>query len=270
MCRSIVCLVIWLYVPLFIYAQVDTLKISGSKYLCDIIQNLLSDFYAIQPNCVVKFISADNTPHALSDFIMKGVDIALTTQPLPESDKKKFSFYYKEQEFARDAIVFYTNHKNNVKGLTLSQIYEVFIEKIHDWSDINGKNEKITLIAYPLGHDFTLYLYKHAWNREYYSINAVMVESTEQFQNKLNSNHYTLGYTAHSMKVKGNIIPILINGNPIFPNEETILSGKYPFTYSCYAVISSEKPSANKFLEWLMLPSTKKKLKTYNLYCFLL
>lgn len=253
-----------------LYAQVDTLKISGTKYLCDIIQNILPDFYAAQPNCVVKFISSDNTPRAQSDFIFQGADVALTTQPLLEKDKKKITFPYKEQVFAKDAIVFYTSHKNNVKGLTIAQISEIYTEKMHNWSAINGKNEKIMLITYPLGHDFTLQLYKNAWQSQYYSINTLVVENTEQFQNKLNLSHYTIGYTAHSTKVKGNIVPILVNGTPITPNEGNILSNLYPLNYDCYCTINTQKNSANKFLEWLISPDTKKKLKTYHLYSNLL
>lgn len=248
-----------------VHAQVDTLKISGTKYLCDIIQGMLPDFYATQPNCVVRFVSMDNTPHALSDFMLQGADVVLTTQTLSEKDKQKITFSYKEQEFAKDAVVFYTPNKNNLKGLTLSQINEIYTEKIHEWSGITGKNEKIMLIAYPLGHDFTLYLYKNLWNSEYYSMSAMVVENTEQFQNKLNLSNYTIGYTAHSTKVKGNIVPLLVNNIPLSPNEETILNHKYPLTYSCYG-IANNKASSNKFMEWLVLPATKKKLKSYNLY----
>ena len=256
----------YVYICFPIHAQVDTLKISGTKYLCDIIQGVLPDFYATNPNCVVKFVSMDNTPHALSDFILQGVDVALTTQSLSETDKKKIGFSYKEQEFAKDAIVFYTSNKNNTKGLTLSQIHEIYTEKTHDWSGINGKNEKILTIAYPLGHDFTLQLYKNVWNKEYYSISALVVESNEQLQNKLNLSHYTIGYTAQSFKIKGNIVPVMVNNVPVPPNEENILNSKYPLSYSCYSIINTQKISANKFLEWLLLPATKKKLKSYNLY----
>lgn len=258
------------YLPVFVHAQTDTLRISGTKYLCEIIQNLLPDFYATQPNCVVKFVSKDNSPRAQSDFMIEGADIALTTQSLSPKDKQKITFSYKEQEFAKDAIVFYTTNKNNVKSLTLSQIYEIYAEKTHDWTAITSKNEKITLIAYPLGHDFTLHLYNHVWNKEYYSINALVVETTEQLQNKLNLNSYTIAYTTQSMKIKGNLIPISVDNLLISPNEENILSGKYPLSYSCYALVNVKKNSANKFLEWLMLPSTKKKLKNYYLYSFLI
>lgn len=258
------------YLSVYVHAQVDTLKISGTKYLCDIIQSMLPDFYAVQPNCVVKFISADNTPHALSDFMLQGVDIALTTQTISETDRKKITFPFKEQEFARDAVVFYVSNKNNVKGLTLSQIHEIYTEKIHDWSALTGKNEKIMLIAYPLGHDFTLHLYKNAWNKEYYSMNAMVVESPEQLQNKIALSPFTIGYTAHSVKIKGNILPVFVNDIPVLPNEENILSSKYPLTYSCYSIINTQKASANKFLEWLSLSATKKKLRSFNLYTFLI
>ncbi|MCS7027949.1 MAG: substrate-binding domain-containing protein [Bacteroidia bacterium] len=269
MSKIIVCLGLSFY-TCFALAQFDTLRVSGSKYLCEIIQNMLSDFYALNPNCIVKFVSTENTPRAISDFILQGAEVALTIHPISEIDKKRITFTYKEQEFARDAIVLYTHHKNPVKGLTLSQIHELFVEKIHDWSSINGKNEKITLIAYPLGHDFTTYLYKNVWKREYYSINAVVAESHEQMQAKLNLNHSTVGYTAHSLKLKGHLVPILVDGTPILPNEENVLSGKYPLSYSCYAIVNTQKPFATKFLEWLMLPATKKKLKTHHLYCFLI
>jgi phosphate transport system substrate-binding protein len=249
-----------------VHAQMDTLKISGTKYLCDIIQTMLPDFYSTQPNCVVKFVSMDNTPHALSDFMLQGVDIALTTQTLSEKDKQKITFSYKEQEFAKDAIVFYVSNKNNVKGLTLPQIHEIYTEKTHEWSTITGKNEKIMLVAYPLGHDFTIQLYKTAWNGEYYSMSAMVAETSEQFQSKLNINSYTIGYTAHSMKIKGNIVPILVNNVSVSANEENILNGKYPLAYSCYSIVNTKKTSANKFLEWLVLPTTKKKLKSSNLY----
>ncbi len=253
-----------------VHAQVDTLKISGTKYLCEIIQNMLPDFYATQPNCVVKFVSMDNTPHALSDFILQGVDVAITTYTLSDKDKNKVKFSYKEQEFAKDAMVFYTHNKNSIKGFSLSQIHQIYTEKTHDWSTFTGKNEKIMLIAYPLGHDFTLQLYKNAWNNEYYSINALIVETPDQFQNKLNLNNYTLGYTSHSTKIKGHLVPILVNDVSILPNEESILSGKYPLSYSCYCITNTEKKLANKFSEWLLSPSVKKKLKFYHLSCFLL
>lgn len=258
------------YLSVYVHAQVDTLKISGTKYLCDIIQTMLPDFYATQPNCVIKFVSADNSPRALSDFMLQGTDIALTTQTLSEKDRKKITFSFKEQEFAKDAIVFYVPHKNNIKGLTLTQIHEIYTEKTHDWSAFTGKNEKISLIAYPLGHDFTLHLYKNAWNNEYYSMSAIIVENTEQLQNKLGLNANTLAYTAHSQKVKGHAVPVVVNGTPMQATEESILAGKYPLTYSCFCIVNTQKSSAVKFLEWLNSATVKKKLRTFNLYTFLI
>lgn len=172
---------------------------------------------------------------------------------------------------AYDAMIFFTNMENPIKGLTKEQISEIYVNDAYEnWSEIGGENA--LLYPYCRNNDSGSHaqMEKHFLNG--HEIHPDIKEETTSMtmSNVLtdvmsaktdNPKGFGLGYSIYYYfnnmdmfyNTKSQLKLLEIDG--VAPNDETIANGTYPLSNNTYIVIKRDTPAdapARKMAEFML------------------
>ncbi|OHD64287.1 MAG: hypothetical protein A2176_01415 [Spirochaetes bacterium RBG_13_51_14] len=124
---------------------------------------------------------------------------------------------------ARDGIVMIVNPKNQVKGLTLQQIRDIYNGKVENWKDVGGGDNPITVVSREAGSgtrsSFETIVENIKLKKE-----AVVQDSNGTVRETVANDANAIGYISHGL-INDKIRPLAING--IACTTEEILKGRY-------------------------------------------
>ena len=172
---------------------------------------------------------------------------------------------------AYDAMIFFTNKDNPIKGLTKKQITDIYVNnKYSDWKDLGGITAK--LYPYCRNNDSGSHaqMERHFLNGN--EINKkIRKESTSWTMSNIRTDvmgaqtdeprGYGLGYSIYYYFQNmddfydTNTYLKLLEIDGAYPDDETIASGKYPLSNNTYLVFRKDEPEdspARKMAEFML------------------
>jgi phosphate transport system substrate-binding protein len=127
-------------------ASGTTVKIDGSTSMVTINQNLKNGFEKQFPGTKVDAV-ANGTDKGIQDLLAGKVDIAAASRPLTIQEQSQG---LKAVTVTQDAIALIVGTGNPFsKGLTSSQVADIFLGKINNWSAVGGSAATIRVINRP-------------------------------------------------------------------------------------------------------------------------
>ncbi|QSV55927.1 MAG: phosphate ABC transporter substrate-binding protein [Dolichospermum sp. UKL201] len=127
-------------------ASGTTVKIDGSTSMVTINQNLKNGFEKQFPGTKVDAV-ANGTDKGIQDLLAGKVDIAAASRPLTVQEQSQG---LKAVTVTQDAIALIVGTGNPFsKGLTSSQVADIFLGKINNWSAVGGSAATIRVINRP-------------------------------------------------------------------------------------------------------------------------
>jgi phosphate transport system substrate-binding protein len=127
-------------------ASGTTVKIDGSTSMVTINQNLRKGFEKQFPGTKVEAVG-NGTDKGIQDLLAGKVDIAAASRPLTAQEQGQ---KLKSVTITQDAIAVIVGKANPFnKGLTSSQIADIFQGKINNWSAVGGLSATIRVINRP-------------------------------------------------------------------------------------------------------------------------
>jgi phosphate transport system substrate-binding protein len=127
-------------------ASGTTVKIDGSTSMVTINQNLKNGFEKKFPGTKVEAVG-NGTDKGIQDLLAGKVDIAAASRPLTAQEQSQG---LKAVTVTQDAIALMVGNKNPFnKGLTSSQVADIFQGKITNWSAVGGPAATIRVINRP-------------------------------------------------------------------------------------------------------------------------
>ncbi len=267
-----------------IYPMTDTAKklgikadqypvVSGTKLM----QFVVDDMYRAMHGIGDPYspLVSPYTSQAYRDLIDRKSDLLLvpaaTSEILAEADKAgvKLETY----EIAKDALVFVTPAENSAKNVTVEQLKDIYGSySIKNWSALGGENknlipfcgtsgvddrqielERLVLAGTPLDKTVAEKYSCDSWN-------TVIFQTQKYHTGYIDgalANSYALCPANYNLCAGS---PHLVEGlkqlsvNGVTATRESVDSGKYPLTYSYYAVVRADEPAdspARKLVKWL-------------------
>ncbi|MCL2710109.1 MAG: substrate-binding domain-containing protein [Planctomycetaceae bacterium] len=177
--------------------------------------------------------------------------------------------------FAKDALVFLQNRHNPVRGLTLEQYREIISGEHTYWTEVGGFGGEIqTVFRYenpesvglmPTLLSLDASVYEDFKSRSYDALTgklpgkvggpSVYVDSTPggfAFTSYQYDRYMALSTATRTMSV-----------DSVFPNAETIASGKYPLVYDCVLVHRKDPgKEVEQFVQWLLSEEGQKLVRS--------
>lgn len=204
----------------------------------------------------------NNTPDGYRLLAEKETDIFIGVYPSDEqkayAEENQTTFEY--TPIGTEAFVFFVHKDNPITNLTTKQIKDIYSEKITNWKDVGGKNEKIAAFQRNEGSGSQSMLKRFmgdtpimdAPTEMVNDLMAGIIEQVADYKSKTNSIGFSFRYYVEGIIKNPDIKMISINGAA--PTSENIRNGSYPILTSIYAVTYKENQNGNvdKLLEWIL------------------
>lgn len=161
---------------------------------------------------------------------------------------------------ANEAFVFFTNIKNPVDSLKITEIQDIYSGKITNWREVGGQNKKILPFQRPENSGSqTIMQNKVMKNIKMMEPDIVtyaggmgdIIEKVASYKNARNSIGYSFLYYSSSMINNNQIKYIAVDD--VKPTPETVRNKSYPFTVPVYAVRLKSNTNENvlKLIDWV-------------------
>ena len=211
------------------------------------------------------FVSFTNTIYAYERLLKGEVDIYFGAEPSAHQLEmaKESGRELVMTPIGKEAFVFFVNENNVIKGLTVSEITDIYSGKTQNWEEVGGKNKKIIAFQRPENSGSQTLLEKimadtpiiKPLKEEVPRGMGGILEQVADYRNYENSIGFSFRFFATGMNQSTGIKLLAING--VEPNEDNISNGTYPFSAHLYAITlkkDNTKPMIAPFLEWMQGP----------------
>lgn len=211
-----------------------------------------------------EIVTFTNTIYAYERLLSGDVDIYFGAEP-SKSQLEMAKRAGKElvmTPIGKEAFVFFVNPDNKINNLSVSEIQDIYSGKITNWSELEGRNERIIAFQRPENSGSQTLLEKimgdtpimKPLKEEVPQGMGGIMEQVADYRNYKNAIGFSFRFFATGMNPNPDIKLLAIDG--IDPNPENISSGQYPFTASLYAISIKDnpKPTVDSFLEWMQGP----------------
>lgn len=204
-------------------------------------------------------------------YLMNGkANILIAAQGCDEVMDKmaERGFEYEMEPIAMEGLVFVVNVNNPIDSLTIEQIKGIYTGKIKNWSEVGGEDKEIVAYQRTETSGSQVMMRKCVMTDEEMvqaptelmpGLMGELIDGVAAYNNSANAIGYTVYYYADSMKMADGLKIIKVDG--IEPCNETIGSGKYPFTnpYFCLVRQSSGENSPERLIyDWLVTEDGQK------------
>ncbi len=213
-------------------------------------------------------VKSSQTHGAFINLINGNADIILTHRTISPDEKAhadSVGITLIETPIALDAFVFVVNKSNPVKSLTVNQTRKIYTGEITNWSQVGGNNATIKVFTRPRNSGSEEIFRKLVMNGiEPADFPESEIGGMAQVFGEILSNENSICYTFNNYKNLQARIPdsevpkIAING--IFPDEQTVKNGTFPFISEVHVAIRSNldhNTMAYKLYEWLQSEDAK-------------
>lgn len=208
-------------------------------------------------------VMVNTTPYAYENLMYGKVDMIFVFEPSKEQMEKakKLGVELTFTPIGKESFVLFVNQKNEIDGLTLDQIKDIYSGKITNWKDVGGKNVPIRAYQRPEGSGSQTALQAlmkdvpimEAPRENIAAGMGEIINRVSEYRNFENSIGYTFRYYSQEMVGNNQIKLLSIDG--VEPTKETIRSGEYPITMDFYIVTAgSDNPNVQKFIDWVLSP----------------
>ncbi len=239
-------------------------KVDGSTATIPLSENIASKLLSLTPEEGKAFIKHNTTHNAYVNLIAGKADIIFVTEPsVEELDMaNKAGIELEVIPVVKEAFVFLVNKVNPVDSISVKQLQGIYEGKIKNWKELGGPDKEILAYQRPENSGSQTIML----NMVMKGLNIMdaptelkpaemsgLIEVIAAYDNSDKAIGYSVYYYANSMYSKETIKFMKLDG--FEPNNETIKSGKYPFTSAYYAVLKKTEPkdsNARKLLAWIL------------------
>lgn len=239
-------------------------RVDGSTATIPLSEAIAAAVLNMKVEDVRPYILHNKTHQAYVNLIEKRADIIFVTSPsVDEKELAETSGVTLEViPVTSEAFVFLAHADNPVKGLTLSQIQDIYAGKITNWKEVGGADTPI--IAYQRPNNsgsqtgFLDLVMKglQPMNPPTERIIAGMgelIDAVASYNQEPDAIGYSYYYFVTDMWGNDDVKLLEVDG--VYPDKKTISSGKYPINTAYYAVIRRDEQKdspVRKLLAWIL------------------
>ena len=206
-----------------------------------------------------------NTDPAYTKLIKGETDLIIVTEPSSDelNRAKTAGVELEVTPVVNEGFVFYTNVKNSVNELSLTEIQDIYMDKITNWQEVGGDNAKIIAYQRPENSGSQTGMLslvmkdkkiKEPKKEEYIESMAGIIDAVANYDNSKDSLGYSYYYYATTMYGNENIKFLAVDG--VSPNHDTIKDESYPLITAYYIVtLKDTKNTAVSKVKKAMLES---------------
>ena len=190
-----------------------------------------------------KYVAFNNTVYAFKDLISE--ELVLTP-------------------IANEAFVFFVSSNNPVASLTTQQMRDIYSGKVKNWQPLGGEDRRILAFQRPEGSGSQTLL-QHIMagtpimeplKTEYIGAMEGIGTAVAEYNGDAGALGFSFKFFLTGMLGRKDAPVKILAIDGVYPTDENIRSGQYPFTTKLYAITlkSNTKPQLTHFLSWMQSP----------------
>lgn len=196
-------------------------------------------------------VECNTTNMAYNNLMFGSVDMIFCAPPSENqvADAKANGVEFESVPILNSGFVFFVNKNNPVNSLTKEQIHDIYAGKITNWKEVGGNDEEIIAYQRSEGSGSQTGLYQHvipqsevmaAPSEKKIGAMAGIIDAVAEYDNARAAIGYSYYYYITNMHYQEEVK--LIGIDNVYPTNETISAGLYPFISKTAALFNSNQP----------------------------
>ena len=226
------CVILTLTVPV-LQAQEGQLVLQGSTTVLPIAQAAAEVFMQKNPQANIS-VRGGGSGNGIAALIDGTCDIADASRSMKVEEillcqKKGISPV--SNIIAMDGIAVVVHPSNPVEGLSMEQIKDIYAGKVTNWKEVGGKDQKIVVVSRDSASGTFETFNELVLKGEKVTPEALAQASNQAVATTVASSEGAIGYVGLGY-LNETIKALAVNG--VIPEQETVVSGKYPISRPLY------------------------------------
>ncbi|MFZ1037707.1 MAG: PstS family phosphate ABC transporter substrate-binding protein [Smithella sp.] len=239
----------------------DSIVIKGSTTVLPIAQAVLEAYMKANQGVQIS-LSGGGSGEGIKALIDQSTDIADSSREI-----KKEEIELAESKgvkpvahvIAYDAIMPVVNPKNNVQGLSIDQLSQIYQGKITNWKEVGGADLKIVVISRDSSSGTFDSWDNFVMKKARVAPTAQMLASNGAVVTAVSKNKYAIGYLGMGY-VNKSVKGLKVNG--VMASAQTALSKQYPMSRELYMYTNGQpKGEVAKFIAFIKSPKGQEIVK---------
>lgn len=183
---------------------------------------------------------------------------------------KAFGKRPSEYAVAMDGLSVYVNEANPVKSLSLEELRDLFTGKVKNWKEVGGPDAPVVLYSRENSSGTYEFFKENVLQGKDFAASAQTLAGTAQVLQAVAKDPNGIGYggAAYGQGAKHLLVSKEKGGEAIEPNEETVLTHKYPIWRYLYIYLNPnlEKDQIKEYIGWIRSDEGQKVVKDVGYY----
>ena len=239
-------------------AAAQNVVIKGSTTVLPIAQAALEAYMKAHPGVNIS-LSGGGSGDGIKALIDKSADIAPSSREIKPKEvelAKHKGVVPVAHTVAMDALTPIVHPRNNVNGLTIDQLSQIYQGKIKNWKEVGGDNLQIVVVSRDSSSG-TFESWGHlVLNNAKVSPRAQMQASSGAVVQAISKNRYAIGYVGIGY-LNQSVKALTVNG--VAASAKTALSKEYPIARPLYMYTDGQpKGVVAGFINFVLSPAGQK------------
>lgn len=249
-------------------AWAGPITVKGSDTMVVLGQKWAETYMAERPGTKVQ-VTGGGSGTGFAALQNQTTDVANASRKIKASEieacVKAFGKRPTEYKVALDGLSVFVNADNPVKSLSLEELEGIFTGKIRNWKAVGGPDAPINVYSRENSSGTYEFFKEHVLKGKDFTSGAQTLQGTAQVLQAVAGNKGGIGYggAGYGAGAKHLAISAEKGGEAIEPNEETVLSGKYPIWRHLFIYVNPalDKGDVGAYLRWIRSDAGQKIVK---------
>lgn len=254
-------------------AHAGAITVKGSDTLVVLAQKWAEVYMGKNPETKIQ-VTGGGTGTGFAALQNKTTDICNASRKIKAKETenciKAFGKRPTEYKVAMDGLSIYVNAENPLKAISVEELEGIFTGKVKNWKDVGGPDAPITVYSRENSSGTYEFFKEHVLQGKDFGAGAQTLQGTAQVLQAVAKDKFGIGYggAAYGQGAKHLMIAKTKGGEAIEPNEENVISGKYPISryLFCYVNPALDKGDTAAYLKWIRGEDGQKLVKDVGYY----
>ncbi len=233
----------------------ENIVIKGSTTVLPVAQAVLEAYMKAHPGVNIS-LSAGGSGDGIKALIDGSTDIANSSREIKDKEislARQRGVNPVAHAVAIDAIVPIVSPRNNVQGLTIDQLSQIYQGKITNWREVGGDNLQIVVVSRDSSSG-TFESWGHlVLNNARVTPRAQLQASNGAVVQAISKNRYAIGYIGLGY-LNASVKALTVNG--VTASAKTALSKEYPISRPLFMYTNGEpKGEVANFIKFILSPA---------------
>src|SRR5262245_25472138 len=242
----------------------QTITMKGSDTMVPLGQRWAEVYMKEHPNVAIQ-VTGGGSGTGIAALINGTTQICESSRPITSEEKAKIREQRNadpvEIPVALDALAIYVNKNNPIGHLNVEQARRIFKGEVTNWKDVGGANANIVLYGRENNSGTYVFFKEHVLENGDFAEKYQAMSGTAAVINAVTKDPNGIGYggIGYATDVKTISISADAKSEPVTPNMENAISGKYPLSRQLFwYTVGPPTGAIENLVNWVLGPEGQK------------